>query len=89
MLWAVLRRAVPIVSLSGAVVLVGSPAMAAEQPAPAGCVSNADFAKLNTGQSLRYVHRVAGADAQLSVRRWSRNGTRYQERQYVMCVDDA
>jgi hypothetical protein len=81
-----LRRAVTVVSLTSAAVVVGSPALAKDEPTVTGCVNNADFAKLSNGQALRFVHAVAGDDAQLSVRRWTRTGHRYQERQYTMCT---
>lgn len=85
MLRPVICHVAPIAALASAAVVVGSPAVATEQAA-VGCVSDADFAKLSIGQSLRYVHTVAGDDAQLSVRHWTRSGQRYQERQYTMCT---
>ena len=54
--------------------------------AAAGCVSNADYAKLAVGQRMRYIRRVAGNDAQMSSRSWSRGALRYQERLYDMCT---
>lgn len=50
----------------------------------AGCVSNAEYAKLSVGQSLAYVRGVAGDDAQSGVRFWG--GGNYQERLYRMCT---
>jgi hypothetical protein len=58
----------------------------AEARAAAGCVSNADYAKLAIGQRMRYVRRVAGDDAQTDWRRWSNGANRYQERRYSMCT---
>jgi hypothetical protein len=52
----------------------------------AGCVSNAAYSKLAVGQRMRYVRRVAGNDAQMSWRAWSRGAQRYQERLYDMCT---
>ncbi len=51
-----------------------------------GCVSNAEYRRLAQGQRLRYIRRVAGDDAQTSMRRWARSGSRYQERLYAMCT---
>ena len=51
-----------------------------------GCVSNADYAKLANGQRVAYVRRVAGDDAQISMRRWNSSNNRYQERLYAMCT---
>ncbi|MGH3315123.1 MAG: hypothetical protein ACRDO0_03165 [Nocardioidaceae bacterium] len=52
----------------------------------AGCVSNAEYSKLAVGQRMRYIRRVAGSDAQMSWRAWSRGAQRYQERLYDMCT---
>ncbi len=54
--------------------------------AASGCVSNAEYRRLAQGQRLRYIRRVAGDDAQISMRRWTQNGSRYQERLYAMCT---
>jgi hypothetical protein len=51
-----------------------------------GCVSNAEYSKLAQGQRLRYIRRVAGDDAQIGLRFWSRGAYRYQERLYDMCT---
>jgi hypothetical protein len=59
--------------------------LAEDASAAAGCVSNADYRRLAQGQSLRHVRRVAGDDAQVSMRRWTQYGHRYQERLYHMC----
>jgi hypothetical protein len=58
---------------------------AGDASAAAGCVSNAEYRRLAQGQTLRHIRRVAGDDAQVSMRRWTQNGQRYQERRYRMC----
>lgn len=63
----------------------GSGGSGAEQQA-AGCVSDAEFGRLAVGQRLRFVRRVAGNDAQTSMRRWATGAYRYQERLYTMCT---
>lgn len=72
---------------------LAAPAMTAVTATPAlaggaasGCVSNADYAKLANGQRVAYVRRVAGDDAQISMRRWNSSNNRYQERLYAMCT---
>jgi hypothetical protein len=62
------------------------PAFTGSASAAGGCVSNAEYGKLAQGQRLRYIRRVAGDDAQTSLRRWTQSGTRYQERLYAMCT---
>jgi hypothetical protein len=62
------------------------PAFTASAAATSGCVSNAEHRRLAQGQRLAYVRRVAGDDAQIGMRRWTRNGSRYQERRYAMCT---
>jgi len=57
----------------------------AEDASAAGCVSNADYRRIGQGQSLRHIRRVAGDDAQISMRHWTQQGGRYQERRYRMC----
>jgi hypothetical protein len=54
--------------------------------AATGCVSNAEYRRLALGQRLRYIRRVAGDDAQISMRRWTQSGSRYQQRVYTMCT---
>jgi hypothetical protein len=54
--------------------------------AAVGCVSNAEYSQLAQGQRLRYIRRVAGDDAQIGLRYWSRGASRYQERLYDMCT---
>jgi hypothetical protein len=82
----VLHRVVAVLSLAGVAVMAGAPALAKDAPAATGCVGDADLARLSNGQSLRFIRSVAGDDAQLSVRRWTRTGQQYQERQYAMCT---
>lgn len=81
--------------LLGATLLVGvtltmpaAPAVAGDSGAAGatGCVSNADYAKLANGQRVGYIRRVAGDDAQISMRRWASGANRYQERRYDMCT---
>lgn len=62
------------------------PSRAATAAAATGCVSNAEYGRLAQGQRLRYIRRVAGDDAQVSMRRWSSYGVPYQERRYTMCT---
>jgi hypothetical protein len=69
------------------VTVPGTPAHAKEtSSAAAGCVSDAEYAKLSVGQRLSYIHSVAGADAELGRRSWTRAGERYHERLYAMCT---
>jgi hypothetical protein len=75
-----------------AVTLPAGPAQATGPvSAAAGCVSNADHARLSVGLRLSRIHAIAGADAELSRRTWTRAGERYHERLYAMCTprDDA
>lgn len=76
----VLRAVLTLALTTAAVVPLGEDAYAA-----AGCVSNADYRRLAQGQTLRHIRRVAGDDAQISMRRWTQYGHRYQERLYTMC----
>ena len=77
---AALRALLTLMLAAAAVVPLGGSASAA-----VGCVSNADYRRLAQGQSLRHIRRVAGDDAQISMRRWTQSGQRYQERLYDMC----
>lgn len=63
-----------------------TPAIAGSDPGSHGCVSNAEYRKLANGQRLRYIRSVAGDDAQIGKRYWTRSGNRYQERRYKMCT---
>ena len=84
------RRAVCAALLTAPVVTLGAaatvPPFVAGAQAATGCVSDADYRRLGLGQRLRYVRRVAGDDAQVSMRRWTQTGIRYQERRYAMCT---
>lgn len=77
------------------VLAVTLPATSAQATGPAsaavGCVSNAEHARLSVGQRLSHLHAIAGADAELGRRTWTRAGERYHERLYAMCTprDDA
>jgi hypothetical protein len=74
------------------VTMSAPPAHATDTASPAaGCVSNAEYARLAVGQRLSSIHAVAGADAELSRRSWTRASERHHERQYTMCTpsDDA
>lgn len=77
-------------ALLTAVVLATSAAPAlAETPNTAnvaGCVSNAAYSMLSTGQTLSYVRTVAGDGAQVSMRRWTSGVNAHQERLYAMCT---
>jgi hypothetical protein len=86
---ALLSRPAVGAALFAAVTLTATPmlpASADDASAPRGCVSNAEYGRLSTGQRLRYIRRVAGDDAQISLRRWTQAGNRYQERRYDMCT---
>jgi hypothetical protein len=91
---AVAARALPLAPgaalgpfLGAALLTAALTAMPATPAAAAtGCVSNAEYSKLAQGQRLRYIRRVAGDDAQIGLRYWSRGATRYQERLYDMCT---
>jgi hypothetical protein len=65
--------------------VLSAPPFADSASAATGCVSRAEYRRLAQGQLLSYIRRVAGDDAQISMRRWSQNGSRYQERRYAMC----
>ncbi len=80
-LGAALLMAVSVALGAGAVPPFGDGAQAAT-----GCVSNAEHRRLAVGQRLGYVRRVAGDDAQVSMRRWMQSGSRHQERRYAMCT---
>jgi len=77
---AALRALLTLTLALAAVVPLGGAASAA-----GGCVSNADYRRLAQGQTLRFIRRVAGDDAQIGMRRWTQSGQRYQERRYAMC----
>ena len=75
-----------------AITIPTAPANATDRPpTTSGCVSDRDRARLSVGQRLSFIHAVAGADAELSRRSWTRAGERYHERRYAMCTpkDDA
>jgi hypothetical protein len=82
------RHALGAVLLVSLVLTLASalPPFADSASAAAGCVSNAEYRRLAQGQRLRYIRRVAGDDAQVGMRRWTRSGSRYQERLYAMCT---
>ena len=82
------RRLLSVAMLTAATLTVpATNAFAADDArAAAGCVSNADYRKLAVGQRMGYIRRVAGNDAQMSWRSWSRGSLRYQERLYDMCT---
>ncbi len=70
-----------------AIALAAAPAQATDtRSEPAGCVSDGERARLAVGQRLSHVHAVAGADAELSRRTWTRAGERFHERLYSMCT---
>jgi hypothetical protein len=81
-------RALAAVLLSALALTVaaGLPPLADGAAAATGCVSNAEYRRLAQGQRLHYIRRVAGDDAQISMRRWTQSGTRYQQRLYAMCT---
>ena len=83
--WLPLRRAALLGLLALALAAAPVGPFAENASAAAGCVSNADYRRIGQGQSLRHIRRVAGDDAQLSMRRWTQQGSRYQERLYRMC----
>jgi hypothetical protein len=72
--------------LSAATLVSASPAFATVDATCVGCVSDEEFEDLGLGQRLRVVRSIAGDDAQMSVRHWSRGAERYQERLYAMCT---
>jgi hypothetical protein len=70
-----------------AVTIPATPALASDNSsAPAGCVSDARYARLAVGQRLSHIHSAAGAVVELSRRSWTRAGERYYERLYAMCT---
>lgn len=82
--WLPVRRAaLPLLAFA----MAATPVVPFAETASAagGCVSNADYRRIGQGQSLRHIRRVAGDDAQVSMRRWTQQGSRYQERRYRMC----
>jgi hypothetical protein len=83
--WKPIRRAGLLAVLMLALAVLSVVPFAEDATAAAGCVSNADYRRLAQGQSLRHIRRVAGDDAQISMRRWTQRGSRYQERLYDMC----
>ena len=86
MLTAASRPVLGSALLAATLTVVPAAPFAPSASANAGCVSNAEYSRLSTGQRLRYIRRVAGDDAQISMRRWTQAGNRYQERRYDMCT---
>jgi hypothetical protein len=83
--WQPVRRAALLAVLSFGLATAPTVPFAVDASAAGGCVSNADYRRLAQGQTLGHIRRVAGDDAQISFRRWTQHGIRYQERLYHMC----
>jgi hypothetical protein len=83
--WQPLRRAALSTVLMLAMATALLVPLAADASASAGCVSRAEYRRVGQGQTMRYIRRAVGDDAQISHRRWTQSGSRYQERRYDMC----